>query len=277
MKVICAVLALTALFCAAAAAETGGDHKDIVTMTIGGGEHQLWLENSATARAFAAVLPLSTKMSELNGNEKYVYLDTALPASPQRVRRVSAGDVMLYGGSCLVVFYKSFDTPFSYTRIGRVADPDALAGLDRAGDVSASFKIAERPKIEMAGRVIEGGTKVNIWFNDVLVPATLNDGATAKALIARLPCTIGTVSRYEFDACGPMSDPLPWNEADARPGWKNGDVNFAVDGNWFTILFGNEENSAGYGRQVNMGRVDCPLSVLRGLKGSYTVRIELAR
>ena len=277
MKVICAVLALTTLFCAAAAAETGGDHKDIVTMTIGGGEHQLWLENSATARAFAAMLPLSTKMSELNGNEKYVYLDTALPASPQKVRRVSAGDVMLFGDNCLVVFYKSFDTPYSYTRIGRVADPDKLAGLSRKGDVSASFTYAERPKAEMAGRVIEGGTKVNIWFDDVLVPATLNGGATAKALIARLPCTIGTVSRYDFDACGPMSDPLPYDEADARPGWKNGDVNFAVDGNWFTILFGNEENSAGYGRQVNMGRVDCPLSVLRGLKGSYTVRIELAR
>ena len=141
MKVICAVLALTALFCAAAAAETGGDHKDIVTMTIGGSEHQLWLENSATARAFAAMLPLSTEMSELNGNEKYVYLDTALPASPQRVRRVSAGDVMLYGSSCLVVFYKSFDTPFSYTRIGRVADPDALAGLERAGAVSVQFAL----------------------------------------------------------------------------------------------------------------------------------------
>ena len=73
MKVICAVLALTALFCAAAAAETGGDHKDIVTMTIGGSEHQLWLEDNATARTFAAMLPLSTKMSELNGESCFKF------------------------------------------------------------------------------------------------------------------------------------------------------------------------------------------------------------
>ena len=33
---------------------------------------------------------------------------------------------MLYGDDCVVLFYESFDTPYSYTPIARVEDPDAL-------------------------------------------------------------------------------------------------------------------------------------------------------
>ena len=57
----------------------------------------------------------------------------------------------------------------------------------------------------------------------------------------------------------------------------NGDIDFATDGNWFTILFDNEENSDSYGYQVNLGKVDSELSVLKNLSGSYEVRIELAK
>ena len=38
----------------------------------------------------------------------------------------------------------------------------------------------ENPQI--ATRVLENGTKVNIYFGDILVPATLNDSKAAKAL-----------------------------------------------------------------------------------------------
>ena len=68
-------------------------------------------------------------MNELNGNEKYVYLDNKLPTSPYNPKRINAGDVMLYGNNCLVIFYKSFDTSYSYTKIGHIDNlPDLGSG-----------------------------------------------------------------------------------------------------------------------------------------------------
>ena len=93
------------------------------------------LAENETARELAARLPLRLEMTELNGNEKYASLDSPLPSSPAKVHRIEAGDVMLWGDDCLVVFYKSFDTPYSYTRIGHLDDASALADTVGTGNV----------------------------------------------------------------------------------------------------------------------------------------------
>lgn len=59
-------------------------------------------------------------MSELNGNEKYVYMNDLFLTSSIKPKHINAGDVMLYGNNCLVIFYKSFDTSYSYTKIGHI-------------------------------------------------------------------------------------------------------------------------------------------------------------
>lgn len=129
------------------------------------------------------------------------------------------------------------------------------------------------PKI--ATRVIEGGTKINMYFGDTVIPGTLNDSETAQALIKMLPYTV-RVNRYSHDFCGVMKDPLPYKEENVHYGWLNGDIDFARDSDYFTILFEDEENSEQYGHQINIGKIDCELSVISNLKGSYDVRIELA-
>ena len=59
-------------------------------------------------------------------NEKYVYLDNSLPTNSSNPKRINAGDVMLYGNNCLVIFYKSFDTSYSYTKIGHINNLENL-------------------------------------------------------------------------------------------------------------------------------------------------------
>ena len=93
-----------------------------VKAIINGKEYVINLEDNETANSFANLLPQELNMSELNGNEKYIYLDTTLPTNSSNPKRINAGDVMLYGNNCLVIFYKSFDTSYSYTRIGHIDD-----------------------------------------------------------------------------------------------------------------------------------------------------------
>ena len=93
---------------------------DSVKILIDNIEYTIDLENNETAKAFTSMLPLEFDMSELNGNEKYVYLDGSLPTNSTNPKRINVGDVMLYGNNCLVIFYKSFDTNYSYTKIGHI-------------------------------------------------------------------------------------------------------------------------------------------------------------
>lgn len=126
----------------------------------------------------------------------------------------------------------------------------------------------------MPTRVLENGTRINMHFGDTVIPGILNDSETAKALIAKLPYTVH-MSHYSHDFCG-VTEELPYNEDEVHYGWLNGDIDYAINAPYFTILFGDEDNSEQYGDQVNIGVIDCPLSEISNLEGSYDVRIELA-
>jgi hypothetical protein len=96
-----------------------------------GGTHRFAVtpEDNPTARAWAQMLPLTLDMPDLNDNEKHVRLPQSLPTQPLRAGTIRAGDVMLYGSDTLVVFYKTFPSNYSYTRIGRITQ---VAGLVEA-------------------------------------------------------------------------------------------------------------------------------------------------
>jgi hypothetical protein len=103
-------------------------------MTVGERRFAVTLTDNAAALAFAAQLPLTLDMSELNGNEKHADLPKALPANASRPGTIRNGDLMLYGTKTLVVFYSTFNSSYSYTRLGRVDDPTGVAqALGRRG------------------------------------------------------------------------------------------------------------------------------------------------
>lgn len=129
---------------------------------------------------------------------------------------------------------------------------------------------------EYATRKIENGTPITLTIGDTVIPATLNNSRSAKELISRLPYTV-SLHRYSHDYCGVMDDPLSYDEADVHNGWMNGDIDFARDGNYFTILFEDEENSQQYGHQITMGKIDGPLSAVKNLGRDIEVKIELAK
>lgn len=101
-----------------------------VKVIINEKEYILNLEDNKTVDKFLELLPSDFNMTELNGNEKYIYLDKTLPTDSMYPKHINAGDVMLYGNNCIVVFYKSFDTKFSYTKIGHIDNLPDLGSDD---------------------------------------------------------------------------------------------------------------------------------------------------
>ena len=112
----------------------------VMKITINGRTFTAKADGGAAAQAFARLLPLDVTMSELNGNEKYYYLDEPLPQNAQRVGRIEAGDIMLWGDDCVVIFYESFSTPYSYARLGRIENAEGLKEAAGAGAAQVTFE-----------------------------------------------------------------------------------------------------------------------------------------
>lgn len=110
-----------------------------VAITVGNQTFTATLYDNPAANALLELLPMTLHMSELNGNEKYFYLDGRLPADASKPSGIHVGDLMLYGDNCLVLFYESFSTSYSYTPLGRIDDPEGLASALGSDSVQVTF------------------------------------------------------------------------------------------------------------------------------------------
>lgn len=123
------------------------NHESITSQTmkieIGNQTFTATLADNETAAAFLALLPMTVTMNELNGNEKYCNLASDLPTASYRPGTIHSGDIMLYGSDCVVLFYETFSSSYSYTRIGQVDDPTGLAAAVGAGRVTVTFTAQE--------------------------------------------------------------------------------------------------------------------------------------
>lgn len=119
--------------------EQGSNEVSVVEMnkikiTIGSQEFIATLADNATAQSFKEKLPLTVSMTELHGNEYYVYLDSDFKTSGYIPDTIKKGDIKVYGSDCLVFFYETFSNPgYSYSDIGTFENPDGLKDALKAG------------------------------------------------------------------------------------------------------------------------------------------------
>ena len=111
-----------------------------IKITIAGKNFTAVPADTPAATGFLQRLPLTLRMNELNGNEKYAGLSEKLPADPVCPGRIGSGELMLYGNSTLVLFYDSFPTSYSYTRIGKITDIRGLKEAVGQESVTATFE-----------------------------------------------------------------------------------------------------------------------------------------
>ena len=117
------------------------DRKMIVE--VGGKHFTATLEDNKAADTLVEMMqedPVTVQMSDYGGFEKVGDLGTELPTS-NRQTTTQAGDIVLYQGNQIVIFYGS--NYWSYTRLGRIDD---LTGWETAlgdGDATVTFALEE--------------------------------------------------------------------------------------------------------------------------------------
>ena len=126
-------------------AGTGNNNNDNTSttkmkITIGTAVFTATLYENPSATAFASLLPLTIDMTELNANEKYYNFPSTLPTNASVGGDIKVGDLALYGNNVLVLFYKNFNTSYSYTKLGYVDNPAGLAAALGTGNVTVKFE-----------------------------------------------------------------------------------------------------------------------------------------
>ncbi|MCF7529368.1 cyclophilin-like fold protein [Neisseria lisongii] len=112
-----------------------------MNIQIGTQQFQAELVDNPTVAELKKLLPLTLTMTDLHRNEKYASLPRTLPRNDQAVGRIEVGDVLLFQGDTLVVFYESFSTPYRYTRIGKITQSEQLKNALGAGSATVSFTL----------------------------------------------------------------------------------------------------------------------------------------
>ena len=148
---VCLCLLATAAWLSAGCSKsegspTAGRNMSEIEITIAGKNFTAVPADTPAAAAFLKRLPLTLRMNELNGNEKYAGLPDKLPADPACPGRISSGELMLYGNSTLVLFYDSFPTSYSYTRIGKITDAHGLEEAVGRESVTVTFETMQNKR-----------------------------------------------------------------------------------------------------------------------------------
>lgn len=99
------------------------------------------LYNVDASKELYSMLPLTIDMSDMP-HEKYYYLDRHLTSNPGKVGFIEEGDVMLWGSNCLVLFYESFSSNYSYTKLGKMQSSQGLSEALGKGKVTVTVRRA---------------------------------------------------------------------------------------------------------------------------------------
>ena len=104
-----------------------------------------WEENPSVRalQKLAEEAPLAIQMSMYGGFEQVGPIGASLPRSDAQTKTV-AGDIVLYQGSQIVVFYGS--NSWAYTRLGHITDqtPEQLAAILGGGDIVLTLSCPEK-------------------------------------------------------------------------------------------------------------------------------------
>lgn len=123
--------------------ETGGQTEMKMNVQIGDYNFTATLENNAAVEELLDMMkegPVTIQMDDYSGFEKVGPLGRSLTTSNSQTT-TSAGDIVLYNGNNIVMFYGS--NSWSYTRIGKIEDLSDWEKALGSGSITAVFTSVE--------------------------------------------------------------------------------------------------------------------------------------
>ena len=99
-----------------------------------------WEDNASAAalKKLAAQAPIIIQTSAYGGFEQAGPIGTSLPRNDRQIT-TKPGDIVLYAGSQIVVFYGS--NSWAYTRLGRITDQDAQGMKELLGHGDVEIRL----------------------------------------------------------------------------------------------------------------------------------------
>ena len=139
---LCALILCLAGLAASAENTTVQEGDNDMQMMIGETPVTVAWEDNASVEALRALAAegLTIEMSMYGGFEQVGSIGQSLPRDDQQTTTTS-GDIVLYSGNQLVVFYGS--NSWAYTRLGHITDqtPEQMKALLGSGDVTITLSI----------------------------------------------------------------------------------------------------------------------------------------
>ena len=123
--------------------EAEGEESMMVNIEVNGETLKVKLSDNSSAEALKALLeegPLTVEMEDYANMEKVGNLGTDLPRNDERII-TEAGDVILYQGNQLVIYYAP--NTWTFTRLGKVQDltGEELYQILGSGGVTATLTL----------------------------------------------------------------------------------------------------------------------------------------
>ena len=123
-----------------------------IVLKVGGNTMTATLTDNEATRELTKLLEhgdITIRMSDYGGFEKVGALPQSLPTSNTQITTVP-GDIMLYQGNQMVIFYGS--NSWSYTRLGKIDEATAsnLRQFLGNGDITLTLSLESSTRIDIA-------------------------------------------------------------------------------------------------------------------------------
>lgn len=115
-----------------------------VNIQVGDMNFTVTMHDNESARAIVSEMPFTLNMDDFGSQEKVTDLTFDLPSAQTMVpATINAGDIYLWSGNNLVLFYTTFSNSYSYVPVGYIEDVTGLRDALGRGSVNVTFSIIE--------------------------------------------------------------------------------------------------------------------------------------